>query len=109
MLARNKYRNSLQEFESLLHHHHNRLKKKRDKIWLCEYVVKLKGVVQLAKSKMNESSIHTVADLQLHVHHHGILKVPIRGFNLIYDIALKALQGNPPYSFKDHRKAENMY
>ena len=56
---------------------------------------------------MNESSIHTIADLQLHVHHHGIPKVHIRGFKRIYDIALQALPGNPPFSFKDHRKAKN--
>ena len=24
-------------------------------------------------------------------------------------MALQALPGNPPYSFKDHRKAKNMY
>ena len=40
---------------------------------------------------MNELSIHTIADLQLHVRHHGIPKVPIRGFGRIYDIALKPL------------------
>ena len=58
---------------------------------------------------MNELSIHTIADLRLHVHHHGIPKVPIRGFGLIYDIALQALPGNPPIYFKDHRKAKNTY
>ena len=34
-------------------------------------------VRQQAKSKMDELSIHTIADLQLRVHHHGIPKVPI--------------------------------
>ena len=58
---------------------------------------------------MNELSIYTIADLQLHVHHRGIPKVPIRGFGRIYDIALQALPGNPPSYFKDHRKAKNSY
>ena len=35
--------------------------------------------------------------------------MPIRGFDRIYDIAVKALPGNPPSSFKDHRKAKNPY
>ena len=56
---------------------------------------------------MNESIIHTIADLQLHVHHHGIPKVHIQGFEQIYDIALQDLPGNTPFSFKDHRKAKN--
>ena len=56
---------------------------------------------------MNELRIHTTADLQLHVRHCG--KVPIRGFDQIYAMALQALPGNPPYSFKDHRKAKNPY
>ena len=46
-----------------------------DKVWLCEYVGKLKGVGQTATAKMNELIIHTIADLQLHVRHRG--KVPI--------------------------------
>ena len=58
---------------------------------------------------MNQLSIHTIAGLQLHVHHHGIPKVPIRGFGRIYDIALQDIPGNPTYSFKDHRKAKNPY
>ena len=70
---------------------------------------KLKLVGQQAKAKINELSMHTIADIQLHVHHHGIPKVPIRGFGQIYDIHLQALPGNPPPSFKDHRKAKNPY
>ena len=58
---------------------------------------------------MNGLSIHIIADLQLHFHHHGIPKVHIRGFGQIYDIALQALPGNPPPSFKDHRKSKNPY
>ena len=78
-------------------------------MWLCESIGKLKGVGQLVKAKMNELSIHTIANLQLHVHHHGIQKVTIRRFGRIYDIALQALPGNPPSSFKDYRKAKNPY
>ena len=52
-------------------------KTKTDKVWLCESVGKLKGVGQLVKAKMNELIIHTIAYLQIHVHHHGIPKVPI--------------------------------
>ena len=52
-------------------------KKITDKLWLCESVDKLKGLGQLAKAKMNKFSINTTADIQLHVHHHGIPKVPI--------------------------------
>ena len=110
MSTRNKYRNNLQDFKSLLHHCHNGLKKKNThKVWICEAIGKIKGVGQLAKAKMNELSIHTIDDLQLHVHHHGIPKVPIQGFGQIYDIALQDLPGNPPYSFKDHMKAKNIY
>ena len=106
MHTRKKYRNNLQEFERLIHHRHNGLRKKRDKVWSCESVGKLKGVGRLAKVKINELSIHTIADLQLHVHHHGIPKVNIRGFNQIYDISIQALLGNLPSPFKDHRKAK---
>ena len=83
------------------------MKEKTDKVWLCEYVGKLKGVGKLAKEKMDELSIHTIADLQLHDHHHGIPKVLIRGFGRIYDIALQALPGKPPSYLKDHKKAKN--
>ena len=83
------------------------LKKTTDKVWLCESVGKLKEVGQLSIEKMNELIIHTIDDLQLHVCHLG--KVPIRGFNQIYAMDLQALPGNPPSSFKDHRKAKNRY
>ena len=78
-------------------------------MWLCESVGKLKGVGHQKKTKMKELSIHKIADLKLHFHHHSIPKVPIWGFSQIYDIALQYLPGNPPYSFKDHRKARNPY
>ena len=58
---------------------------------------------------MNGLSIHTISDIQLHVRHHGIPKVHIQGFGQIYDIAILALPGNPPPSFKDHRKSRNPY
>ena len=41
----------------------------------------LKEVGQLAKSKMIELRIHTIADTQIHVHRRGIPKVPIQGFD----------------------------
>ena len=79
--------------------------KNTDKVCLCESVDKLKRVGHLEIAKMNELRIHTIADIQLHVSHHG--KVPILGFDLIYTMALQYLPGNPPSSFKDHRKAKN--
>ena len=82
-------------------------KKNTDKVWICKSIGKLKGVGQVALSKTNELIIHTIADMQLHVHHHG--KVPIQGFVQIYAMALQALPGNRPSSFKDHRKARNPY
>ena len=62
MCTKNKQRKNLQESESLLHHRQNE-QKKTDKIWLCESVGKLKGVGQQEKAKINEFSIHTIADL----------------------------------------------
>ena len=84
-------------------------KTKTDKVWPCESVGKLKGIGHQAKAKMNELSIHTISDLQLHVCHHGIPKVPIRGFGQIYDIAIQNLLGNPSPYFKDHSKAKHPY
>ena len=51
--------------------------KKTGKVWLCESAGKLKGVGQQAKAKINELSIHTIADIQLCFHRHGIPKVHI--------------------------------
>ena len=48
-----------------------------DKVWICESAGKVKGVGQQEKAKTNKLSIHTIADLQLCVHHHGIPKVTI--------------------------------
>ena len=68
---------------------------KIDKVWICESVGKPKGLGQQAKAKTNKFRIHTIADLQLHVSHHGIPKVHIRYFVQIYDIALQDLIGSP--------------
>ena len=100
MITKNKYRKNLQEFKILIHHRHNGFKK-TDKVWIYESVGKLKGVGQQENSKMNELSIHTIDDLQLHVHHHGIPKVPIRGFGQIYDIALRVLAGGSPLELEE--------
>ena len=64
-------------------------KENTDRVWLRESVGNLKGVGQLAIAKMNELSIHRIADLHLHVHHRG--KVPILGFDRIYAMDLQAL------------------
>ena len=37
---------------------------KTDKIWLSEYVGKLKGIGKQGEVKMNEMNIHTITDLQ---------------------------------------------
>ena len=108
MCTKKKYGKNLQDFETLIHHRHNG-QKKYYKLWLCEYIGKLKGVGHQAKAKMNELRIHTFAHLQLHFRHHSILKVPIQGFGRSYDIALQYLLGKPPPSFKDHRKSKNLY
>ena len=40
---------------------------KTDKIWICEYVGKLKGIGKKGELKMNEINIHTIADFQRYV------------------------------------------
>ena len=77
MRARKEYRKNLQDFKSLLHHSHNGTGGDKDKLQLCESVGKIKGLGKQAKEKMNELSIHTIADLQLNVHHNVIPKVHI--------------------------------
>ena len=72
-----KHRNDFKSSESYFAIFAMDQKTKTDKLWLCESVGKLKGIGQLAKAKMNELSIHTISNLQLHVCHHGIPKVPI--------------------------------
>ena len=78
-----------------------------DKVWLCEYVGKLKGGGQQAKVKINELSIHPIADLQIHVRRHGIPKVHIGICGQIYDITLQVLPRKSHPSFKYHRKEKH--
>ena len=40
---------------------------KTGKVWICESVVKLKGIGNQGEVKMNEINIHTIADLQRYV------------------------------------------
>ena len=42
-------------------------KEKKDKIWICGYVGKLKGIGNQGEAKMNETNIHIIADLQRNV------------------------------------------
>ena len=107
MSTKKKYRKNFQDFKSLFHHSYNELK--TDKVWICESLGKLKGVWHQETVNMNELSNHKIADLQLHIIHHGIPKVHIWGFGQIYDIALQDLPGQPHPYFKDHRKAKNRY
>ena len=53
MRTKNKYRKNLQELEILLRHRHN-IFLKPDKVWICEYLGKLKEVGQQEKAIMNE-------------------------------------------------------
>ena len=82
---------------------------KTDKIWLCESVGKLKGIVKQGEIKMNEINVHTIADFQRYVRSYGLPKMPICGLGQIYEHALVALPGKPTPSTKDHRKARNPY
>ena len=82
---------------------------KTDKIWLCEYVGKIKGRGKQREIEMNEINVHTIADFQRYVRSCGLPKRSIRGLVQIYDHALVALPGKPTPSVKDHRKAINPY
>ena len=57
---------------------------KTDKMWLCGYVAKLKGIEKQVEVKMNEINIHTIADLQRYVQSYGLPKLPICGLGQIY-------------------------
>ena len=109
MRTKNKYINNYQRFKKLLHHFNNGIKKKTDKVWLCESIGKIKGVGKQAKAKINELIINTIYDPKLHVNHHGIPNMHIRGFGQIYDITLQALPGKPHPYFKDNNKAKKTY
>ena len=67
---------------------------KTDKIWLCESVGKLKGIVKQGEVKINEINIHTIADLQRYVQSYGLPKLKIRGLGQIYEHGLVALPVN---------------
>ena len=82
---------------------------KTDKIWLYEYVGKIKGIGDQGEVKLNDINIHTIADLQRYVRSYGLPKLPIRGLGQIYEHGLVALPGKPMPSIKDHRKAKNPY
>ena len=79
---------------------------KTDKIWLCESVGKLKGMGKQGETKINETKINTISDLQRYVRSHGFTKLLIHGFDQIYEHRLEALPGKPTPSIKDHRKAK---
>ena len=82
---------------------------KTEKIWLCESVGKLKGIGKQGEVKMYEINVHTIADFQRYVQSYGFPKLSISGLGKIYERALVALPGKPAPSFKDHRKAGNLY
>ena len=52
---------------------------KTEKIWLCEYVGKLKGIGKQGEIKMHEINIHTIADFQRYVKSYGLPKLSISG------------------------------
>ena len=60
-----------------------------DKVWLCKFVGKLKGVGQLVIARTNELIIHTISDLQLLVHHRGKVFLALA---LALDLALDMAQ-----------------
>ena len=64
---------------------------KTEKIWLCEYVGKLKGIGNQGEVKINEINIHTIANFQRYVRSYGLPKLSIRGLGQIYERALVAL------------------
>ena len=82
---------------------------KTDKIWICESVVKLKGMGKQGEVKMNEINIHAIADLQRYVRPYGLPKLPICCLGQNFEHGLVALPGKPTSSIKDHRKARNPY
>ena len=81
-------------------------KTQTDKIWLCESVGKLKGIVKQGEAKINETNIHTIDDLQRYVRSYGLPKLPVRGLGQIYEHVLVDLPMKPTPSIKDPRKAK---
>ena len=81
---------------------------KTDKIWLCESVGKLKGIGRQGEVKMNDITVHTIADLQRYVRSYGLPKLSICGLVQVYNHALVALPGKPMPSVKYHRKEKKI-
>ena len=82
---------------------------KTEKIWLCEYVGKLKGIGKQGEVKMHEINVHTITDFQRYVQSYGLPKLSICGLGQIYERAMVALPRKREPSVKDHRKARNPY
>ena len=57
---------------------------KTDKIWLCGYVGKLKGIGKQGEVKMNEINVHTITDFRRYIRSYGLPKLSIRGLGQIY-------------------------
>ena len=81
-------------------------KMKTYKIWIYEYVGKLKGIGQQGEAKTNDMNIHTISYLQRHVQPNGLPKLPSRGIGQIYEHVMEYLPGKPTPSIKYHRKAK---
>ena len=77
------------------------------KIWLYESVGGLKGTGKQGEEKMNETNIHTIADLKRHVRSYGFPKLTIQVFDRIYEHGMEAIPRKLTPSIKDHRKAKN--
>ena len=58
---------------------------------------------------MEQLSIYTITDLQLHVRNHVIPRVHIQRFVQIYEISIQTLPVKTPPCFKYHRKSKNLY
>ena len=82
---------------------------KTDKIWICESVGILKGIVKQGEVKINWINVHTIANFKRYVRSYGFPKLTIRGFGRIYEHGLEALHGKPTPSIKEYRKAEKPY
>ena len=72
---KNENRNEFARIRNLTSSSSPLVKKMRTgKIWLCEYVGKIKGIEKHGEAKMNEMSIHNIADLQRYVRSYGLLQ-----------------------------------
>ena len=77
---------------------------KTDKIWICKYVGKLKGIWKQGEIKMNDINVHTIANFQRYVQSYAFPKLPIFGLGQIYEHGLVALPRKPTPSIKYHKK-----